>query len=851
MVDFSTLGLPGFAARETDPKKIFQELPAGNARISNLWSGQEAALDQWYALKDRSDVVIELNTGAGKSLVGLLLAESAQREGRRVVYVCPTTDLVEQVAREADNIGLQYSKRTTGGWSDDGYKTGRCFAITNYDSLLTPRSKAFKGDNQPETIIFDDAHVAEAKIRDQYALHVQRTTNGAPNPAFQRLAQIIIESAPDASWRSRFEGLLNDRISGDPRIAPMDFGARYKSQLDQIFLSALQNDKDPNFYVVENLYGKWDRCVAVFGNDSIDILAPIPPILTNYLFADRTIRRIYLSATLTQESDFARAFGRRVKERIRPDVDAGDGERLVVMTRKVVGDKEAEQAFIRRLTSGQKALFAVPTASVAKRWDAVVKPVPTNQFSAELNRFRQGASGHFIMVGRFDGIDLPHDQCRLMVIDGLPTGGSLMERFTFDRLNLRAELAAKVATRLTQLFGRINRGQKDFGIYVVASEELKDWLGNHRNLALMPDLLRRQILLGAFLQSNPEVNTPDSIAGTITQVLSRDPGWTSYYSNFIRSQKIEPRQADFAAKREERLSELFLRQGEWFSRVWQGDFAASSTDLEEAILSMSAFDQKSAGVADLWLGLVKGLNEDREGASAHYESAQGRLLSELPFERVRGSLVQESEVGTLDSFGRKQVATLNGSPNTVSGRLFRNKRDTEALSRWDEFSFRQLEEATRALGEAIGYDASRPDSEKENGPDGIWLDLDTKAVLGIELKTEKFDENNLTKDEVGQCHNHEQWVKNAYPNHEYLGLVVVTDSPGVSGKSSPSPTMFKCSSERMRDLRAKLIDIQESLKPFVMRGDLSVIRSLSNDSAWTLNTIASYLKESPLIAQDI
>ena len=55
----------------------------------------------------------------------------------------------------------------------------------------------------------------------------------------------------------------------------------------------------------------------------------------------------------------------------------------------------------------------------------------------------------------------------------------------------------------------------------------------------------------------------------------------------------------------------------------------------------------------------------------------------------------------------------------------------------------------------------------------------------------------------------------------------------------------------MRDLRAKLIDIQESLKPFVMRGDLSVIRGLSNDSAWTLNTIASYLKESPLISQDI
>ena len=769
VVDFSTLGLPGFSNREAEPRKIFQELPAGNARISNLWAGQEAALDQWYGRRDLSDIVIELNTGAGKSLVGLLLAESAHREGRRVVYVCPTTDLVEQVSREATNIGLEFSTRKSGRWSDDGYKTGRCFAITNYDSILTPRSRAFKADYQPETVIFDDAHVAEAKIRDQYALHVSRTVDGVQNPLFQRLANIIIDSAPDASWRSRFEGLLNDRVSGDPRIAPMDFGSRYKSQLDEIFLGSLQNDRDPNFYTVENIYGKWERCVAIFDANSIDITPPIPPVLTNYLFADRNIRRIYLSATLTQESDFARAFGRRVKERIRPDVDAGDGERLIVMTRKAVGDREAEHHFIRQLTANQKSLFAVPNAGVASRWDSVVRPVATTQFSEELNRFRNSKGGHFIMVGRFDGIDLPHDQCRLMVIDGLPTGGSLMERFTIDRLNLRAELAAKVATRLTQLFGRINRGQKDFGIYVVASEELKDWRGYHRNLALMPDLLRRQILLGAFLQSNPEINKPENLAGTVVQVLGRDPGWTGYYSNFIRSQKIEPRQAEFSFKREERLSELFLKQGEWFSRVWQGDLASSTADLEQAILSMSAFDQKSAGLADLWLGLVKGLRGDGEGASGHYESAQGRLLAELPFQRIRGELVRDSDVVGLDSFGRKQVATLSGSPNSVSGRLFRNRRDTEALSRWDEFSFRQLEEATRALGEAIGFDASRPDSEKENGPDGVWVDLDTRAVLGIELKTEKIDENNLTKDEIGQCHNHEQWVKDAYPDYNYLG----------------------------------------------------------------------------------
>ena len=58
------------------------------------------------------------------------------------------------------------------------------------------------------------------------------------------------------------------------------------------------------------------------------------------------------------------------------------------------------------------------------------------------------------MVGRVDGIDLPHATCRMLLADGLPTGFSLHEAYLYDVLEMRNSFAAKLANRITQLFGR-------------------------------------------------------------------------------------------------------------------------------------------------------------------------------------------------------------------------------------------------------------------------------------------------------------------------------------------------------------------------------------------------------------
>jgi hypothetical protein len=158
--------------------------------------------------------------------------------------------------------------------------------------------------------------------------------------------------------------------------------------------------------------------------------------------SDPDIRRIYLSATLTSEVDFCRAFGKKPSFKIEPESDAGVGERLIILAEreslKNAGTpKVTDEAVARVLCSDQKLLISTPTYPSATKYKALAVPPKGKDFSVKLDEFRRSTSpGAFVLVGRVDGIDLPHSTCRVMLSDGLPTGFSLQEMYLYDHLEM-------------------------------------------------------------------------------------------------------------------------------------------------------------------------------------------------------------------------------------------------------------------------------------------------------------------------------------------------------------------------------------------------------------------------------
>ena len=75
--------------RPTDPLEIFRKLTLRGS-IENIWDPQAEALREWDKIRGTNDAVIQMNTGGGKTLVGLLMAKSMLHELNCLLYTSPS-----------------------------------------------------------------------------------------------------------------------------------------------------------------------------------------------------------------------------------------------------------------------------------------------------------------------------------------------------------------------------------------------------------------------------------------------------------------------------------------------------------------------------------------------------------------------------------------------------------------------------------------------------------------------------------------------------------------------------------------------------------------------------------------
>ena len=106
MVDFNKLRLQSQRAAPVDPLEIFRRLPKPQG-INDLYTSQAEVLEAWFNRRNERDTVVKLHTGGGKTLVGLLMAQSTLNELKEpVLYLAPTTQLVNQTLEKARSLGI-------------------------------------------------------------------------------------------------------------------------------------------------------------------------------------------------------------------------------------------------------------------------------------------------------------------------------------------------------------------------------------------------------------------------------------------------------------------------------------------------------------------------------------------------------------------------------------------------------------------------------------------------------------------------------------------------------------------------------------------------------------------------
>lgn len=820
VLNFDDLSRPKRHSASIDPFEIFAKTPNLPNVPNDLWKGQAEALSLWHANRAKEDNLILLNTGAGKSIVGVLIAQSLVNENiGPVLFVCSTIDLVEQTARECARLGLQFTKRISGAFSNDLFETGKAFCITTYQALFVSNT-TFKNLLSPAAIVFDDAHVGERAIRDAFTLSIEKQRHPR---LFSEVIEIVRPEFSAIGKGPHLSAVLEESGQNVVTMCPPATAFRHREEI----IEAIKRVKDWRstdlMFPAIRLWEHIGTCAIFISSNGIEITPPFIPTGV-YKFLTKDTRRIYLSATMEFETDFVRGFGRRIKNSIAPDNDAGNGERLILLASRFADSANKKSVAVEILKHG-KLLISVPTYKKAMDWNALGQPPSRDNFSADLQKFRESTNGTFILVSRIDGIDLPQDTCRIMLIDGAPSGYSMMERYQFSTLSLVNLFSTKMAARITQLFGRINRGRSDYSAFVIYGRDINIWLKTERNVALLPSLIRKQIILSQTVQDGLGKPESQEVVATISQVLGRDAGWLNFYRETVDGLEVSVEALDKVKARETQLAASAEAECKFMTRWWQGDIEGARRTLLDILDATAVVDARLAGWYSVWLGATYDIEGDERTSIAHYKKARSRLSYWLNVPMKEDTNYGQEDSGSQMTL-KGHLLSVNGDGPQALGNLVAKLRVCAKTLLDASASANEKEEALRTYGEMLGFSSSRPDNDFGHGPDVVWKDEASKSLLAFELKTEKESPAEYSKSEVGQAHNHLQWIKDNEPSYMSNGLIIVGPAGICRSDASPSDLVFLVEtselSDRLNNFAAKVSDTlgRTSMERWALLGEL-------------------------------
>ena len=155
-----------------EPREIFMALPQKDKRYEYPRDVQSEVWKKWFDIRDNKNCIIKMNTGSGKTVVGLMILQSCLNEGKGpAVYVVPDNYLVSQVCEEAKNLGIL----AVTDKDDYSYVENKAILVTTIFALVNGHS-AFgmrQTNNYPiGSILMDDVHACLDTITAQFSIKI-------------------------------------------------------------------------------------------------------------------------------------------------------------------------------------------------------------------------------------------------------------------------------------------------------------------------------------------------------------------------------------------------------------------------------------------------------------------------------------------------------------------------------------------------------------------------------------------------------------------------------------------------------------------------------------------------------
>lgn len=136
-----------------------------------------------------------------------------------------------------------------------------------------------------------------------------------------------------------------------------------------------------------------------------------------------------------------------------------------------------------------------------------------------------------VFANRYNGIDLPGDACRLLVVSGIPKGMSDHHKLMSKILAHSKVYARSIAQNIEQAIGRGTRGSGDYCVVALTGSDLCEWIKDNRHAVFLTPTTRAQIECGQGIMN--EICSVNDFKEVVDQGVNDDPNFASYLSAYV------------------------------------------------------------------------------------------------------------------------------------------------------------------------------------------------------------------------------------------------------------------------------------------------------------------------------
>lgn len=787
--DFSRMSGSGYHLSD-DPRALFESIP--NRRALSLRSSQTEVLKKWYLRRADRDVAIQMNTGSGKTLVGLLICYSSQIElGRPSLYLCPTRQLVEQVLSEAYCNGIP----VTDNPDDIAFRMGNSILVTTVHKLFNGKTIFNRlGGNglRIGRIVVDDAQTSVGYIRRQYTVRIRSDTE-----LYRNLLTLFDDDLKrqDPEMRERL-------LQGNGYCQYCSVSPKGVWEKREHLMTLLQRDHqlDGVEFSLPLIAKYLSFSSVVFSTSAVEISLPCPDVDIIDAWS-KAIGHIFLGATYSSMNDLVIDMNvcETILPLISPDSASDCGDRMILSMNSLgqnLGDDRlfdlAKKISVDTTshTSIYNTVIVVPSRKRADEWVRATggKLAMGDEVDQALAEICNGDyRGILILVNRYDGIDLPDGACRVLILDGIadyPEGMECRRARALYDTPLHYE---RVAHKLEQGMGRGIRGEADYCVVLLNGDELQMATHDRSRTRLFSSVLQKQLELGHQVEDIIRRGDDDVLKGVVEAsltFLSRDEQWNTMRLLALSGTKYPE---DWA------VDEIARARRAAFESAKAGDYVRSVSVLRKGIDTVNNDEERG-----WYLEELARYAQQYDGEISQKILARAHKLNSVASKPHYGIRVPES-------ISQVQANRIFDLLNAASPKnLYEFLMGDSASYKWGMRGNSELDERiVKHIGSVLGFDSSRPEKERgDGGPDNLWL----LPGIGysIEVKSDIERKNPIViKSEMGQTLSSYQWAKEQHPDIDIVP-VMIHPSNAIADDTTPPKELRIVTPETLASLLSSL-----------------------------------------------